>query len=65
MRSLTVEELAKNAKVLSGYDKKEEILEELKVTDIANFCSKKYVDEATKKDSVQSYETFLKKCTNK
>ncbi len=29
------------------------------------FCRSKYIDEAKNKDSVQSYETFLKKCTNK
>ena len=35
VRSLTAEELAENAKVLSDYDKKEEIIEEIKGTDIA------------------------------
>ena len=35
VRSLTAEEMAENAKVLRDYDKKEEIIEEIKVTEIA------------------------------
>ncbi len=56
VRSLTAEELAENAKVLSEYDKKEEILEELKVTDIAEkkepVKEKEVVEEAKKEFKV-------------
>ena len=56
VRSLTSKELAANAKVLSEYDKKEEILEEHKVTDIAEkkelVKEKEVVEEAKKEFKV-------------
>ena len=52
VRSLTAEEEAENAKVLSDYDKKEEIIEEIKVTDIVEkkelVKEKEVVEEAKK-----------------
>ena len=53
VRSLTAEEEAANAKVLSDYDKKEEIIEEIKVTDIAEkkeLVKEKVVVEEAKKE---------------
>jgi len=65
VRSLTAEEEAENAKVLSDYDKKEEIIEEIKVTDIAEkkelVKEKEVVEEAKKEFKVLAEKVVEKR----
>ena len=65
VRSLTAEEEAANAKVLSDYDKKEEIIEEIKVTDIAEkkklVKEKEVVEEAKKEFKVLAEKVVEKR----
>ena len=65
VRSLTAEELSANAKVLSDYDKKEEIIEEIKVTDIAEkkelVKEKEVVEEAKKEFKVLAEKVVEKR----
>jgi len=65
VRSLTAEEEAENAKVLSDYDKKEEIIEEIKGTDIAEkkelVKEKEVVEEAKKEFKVLAEKVVEKR----
>ena len=65
VRSLTAEEEAANAKVLSDYDKKEEIIEEIKVTDTAEkkelVKEKEVVEEAKKEFKVLAEKVVEKR----